>query len=497
MDIQTRRVLQNLDNTLMNLYRNAATQATRKHQRALEQLKRFNTSQFPGASPEALRRAHENYIMQVMRAKNIERSTAQDLAVVGDTAARMIKGESLNLYRLGYNNVWSDLQRQLRGAGDIGNFGMCANFGFYNLEQLSALLFREPESYFTQVAYRNLGLQNARFRKAIEHKLRNTLAEAIMLGEGISEITRRILNITQSEYYRARRIARTETLRVANQGRALAAEQAINEYGIITVKVWISTVDDRTRDDHAKMMNVEADEAGMFHLPGEQPVPYPLHPNLSAENTIHCRCTHIYRISQSRESQAYRELRESMEQQRAMLGGDVPMPTAQENREQQAAMLGAQRNSGIFLENIDFDNKSMVQSTLERHERDIIGLDHEAMVIITPDGNVHRFDGGRDGVAPPNNMDLSGANVTHNHPLGEGDFTFSDEDYNMFFDSNLEVLRGIDEKYIYELRRGVGVAPELPYIPTPKLSHETTQHHLMAIRAREDGVYYVRKPRKP
>ena len=148
------------------------------------------------------------------------------------------------------------------------------------------------------------------------------------------------------------------------------------------------------------------------------------------------------------------------------------------------------------METIDFHNKALIKSTLEKYENEIVDLNHEVMIVITPDGNVNRYDGDKNSVNS-GDADLTGAYVTHNHPEGEGDFSFSDDDYNLFYDSGMEVLRGIDEKYVYEIKRNNGVAPELSELTARRLSHETYRHHIVAYEARKDGFHYERKTRSP
>ena len=49
---------------------------------------------------------------------------------------------------------------------------------------------------------------------------------------------------------------------------------------------------------------------------------------------------------------------------------------------------------------------------------------------------------------------MYGAYVTHNHPVGSvNDYTFSELDENLFVKFKLVLLRGIDERFIYELNR--------------------------------------------
>jgi len=336
MTQQERRALQSLDIRLKRLFQTSATQATQNHAAALQRATRFeerlSQGLFPEMSASDIARARQNYALQALRQEGIVNGIMQDMARTGDLAGEMIRGEQLNIFRQGYNAIATGLQRQM------GNVGLRVDWGFYNREQLQILLENSPESPFTKVAYRNLGLGNERFRRAVENKLRETLAEAIVLGEGMPDITRRIQAITGGEYYKARRIARTETLRVANQGRYEAAKQAIDEYGIIATKVWVSTVDDRVRDDHADMKGAEAGEDGYFVLPNGEKALHPLDPDLSAEQSINCRCSHLYRIPQSRESQAYRDLKARWEEQNR-----DNMPTAEQNKRRQQEMMAAQR----------------------------------------------------------------------------------------------------------------------------------------------------------
>jgi len=133
----------------------------------------------------------------------------------------------------------------------------------------------------------------------IARRLRNALAEALILGEGMPSIATRLRAVTQSSRKQAMRIARTETLRALNQGAYLAAEQAANEHGIQLEKVWHSALDEFTRQgetaDHVKANGVTAPWDKHFIISGEA-LMYPLDPNGSAANIINCRCSHSCRV---------------------------------------------------------------------------------------------------------------------------------------------------------------------------------------------------------
>lgn len=147
------------------------------------------------------------------------------------------------------------------------------------------------------------------------------------------------------------------------------------------------------------------------------------------------------------------------------------------------------------LETIDFTDKKMVQSTLEKYEAQIVDQEYESAIVILPNGKVMRVDGEKATVNPREVGDLTGAVITHNHPENEGDHTFGVDDFNLFIDSNMSVLRGIEKGYLYELRRGVGVAPKLPIKTIFEVSEEDVVHYKMDTRAREVGFYYERKQR--
>lgn len=98
----------------------------------------------------------------------------------------------------------------------------------------------------------------------------------------------------------------------------------------------------------------------------------------------------------------------------------------------------------------------MVKSTLERLESEIVKSDIENAIVVTKSGLIFQCYGNKNGVYP--NVDLEAelmnASVTHNHPSGSlNEYSFSQDDIDLFIKYNLRLLRGIDEKYIYELSR--------------------------------------------
>lgn len=117
--------------------------------------------------------------------------------------------------------------------------------------------------------------------------LRRELQQALENGEGIDSIMERVANIfhISSDGWRAERIARTETIRSANFGSMEGYRQAG-----IRKKEWITALDERTREAHARADGQVVGIDDTFIVGGE-PLRFPGDPTGSPENTINCRCT--------------------------------------------------------------------------------------------------------------------------------------------------------------------------------------------------------------
>ena len=102
--------------------------------------------------------------------------------------------------------------------------------------------------------------------------------------------------------YRAELIARTETGRAANLGSVVGAVST----GLVTDKMWISTIDSRTRRtppaefDHLEMDGVTIPMDDYFTLysknGGAELMLHPCDDNGSAANVCNCRCTIGYQV---------------------------------------------------------------------------------------------------------------------------------------------------------------------------------------------------------
>lgn len=149
------------------------------------------------------------------------------------------------------------------------------------------------------------------------------------------------------------------------------------------------------------------------------------------------------------------------------------------------------------LEKVDFSNRDMVLSKLAGYEMAIADSPIENAIVATKDGQIIQCYGDLDDVYP--NIDLKdrliGAMMTHNHPVGSvNEYSFSSADINLFMDNKLEVLRGIDEKYVYELNRNP--ADRDIHLPMFEIDEYGARHDCVISMAERLGIGYRRYKRE-
>lgn len=155
-----------------------------------------------------------------------------------------------------------------------------------------------------------------------------------------------------------------------------------------------------------------------------------------------------------------------------------------------------QHNKPSYLKTVDARDKGMIESVLKEYEQKIAKSSIENAIAVLHDGRVVQCFGTLNGVYPDIDLDdaLDGAYVTHNHPNGSNnEFSFSDADIQLFMKHNLSLLRGIDEKYIYELTRNPDEIDEnVSLAELMESDGELFRHEHVIDIARKYGIGYRR-----
>lgn len=135
----------------------------------------------------------------------------------------------------------------------------------------------------------------------VANKTKAALQRAVLGGQTPFQAMKQVSQVvgergTSGAFYSAERIVRTEMGRAYNAADKLMGDQIAdsrNKNMPALKKVWIATIDNRTREDHLKANKQVVDYDEPFIVGGEE-IDWPIvDPNASPSNTINCRCSAI------------------------------------------------------------------------------------------------------------------------------------------------------------------------------------------------------------
>ncbi len=124
-------------------------------------------------------------------------------------------------------------------------------------------------------------------RLLVRH-LREEISRGIVQGYSYDKTARAVKERLDIGASKAIRIVQTETHRAQSQGTQAAFEEAA-EKGLVFKRVWVSTLDSRTRDRHRALDGQKVDHDQPFKMAGMQAM-YPGGFGI-AEMDINCRCS--------------------------------------------------------------------------------------------------------------------------------------------------------------------------------------------------------------
>lgn len=170
--------------------------------------------------------------------------------------------------------------------------GFGGNFSLYDSATVARLIKEDPELLPRREV-------NGTKSEAWNVKtISNCVVQGIIQGESIPDIAKRIARDTASTDMKAMvRYARTAMTGAQNAGRLQAMREGARQ-GIEVKKMWLSTLDDRTRDAHQELDGQIADIDKPFDsMLG--PIMYPGDPAADEANIWNCRCALGYEYKDS------------------------------------------------------------------------------------------------------------------------------------------------------------------------------------------------------
>lgn len=270
---------------------------------------------------------------------------------------------------------------------------------------------------------------------------------------------------------RALTIAQTESAFAYNRGadEGIRQAQAQNLLGIVK-KRWCTSGDDAVCEVCASLDGMELDMDADFKIKGRS-----LFQGQHMLPPAHPRCACVVEYMEVNSSQ------ESMDPTSYLSAGNLETVDEKEHEKPQ------------YLGSLDEVSDSMIKSVLEKYESEIVESTIENAIVITKEGLVWHCYGNKENVYIDSDLGeiLDGASVTHNHPRGSAnEYSFSNQDMQLFLENNLKLLRGIDEFYIYELTRNPLELDEHRSIF--ELTEYDGRHDKVISEAEKNGIGYRR-----
>ncbi len=128
-------------------------------------------------------------------------------------------------------------------------------------------------------------------RQEILWRIRQEVTQGLIRGESYFKTADRLKTALEDNYVKATRIVWTESHRCKEQAQ-LEAMQKLQEKGVEAKRMWVSTLDSKTRDTHRELDGQIEDKDGYFHIRGlktQAPGMFGV-----ASEDIRCRCTTIF-----------------------------------------------------------------------------------------------------------------------------------------------------------------------------------------------------------
>ena len=227
---------------------------------------------------EEYRKWRTGKIMTGKHWTDMKQDVADQMFHVNQTAAAYVNDQLPAVYARNYNQVANGINGQIKG---------------YSFELVDASTVRRlATDDKTLLPYKYIdGVKDVRWNT---QKVNSEVLQGILQGDSIPNLAKRLRNVTEMNKTSSIRNARTSCTSAENKGRMDMIHDA-EDKGVKTKKVWMATMDNRTREAHMALSGVEAEPDEPFEIFGMK-IMYPGDPDAEPEMVYNCRCTLGYHV---------------------------------------------------------------------------------------------------------------------------------------------------------------------------------------------------------
>lgn len=250
-------------------------------------------------TPKAYREWRTIQLTTGQRWRDIVEQLADSYESADKIARSMMYDTAADVLALNYNYSTYLIEKQVRMNT---TFTLVDKDTIARLTNDDPLLLKLPKEG-SEAAKR---LRTEKLRRWNRRKIQSIATQSILQGDSIPKIAKRVAkDLGVDNLHSAVRAARTLMTAAENGGRQASYERAEN-MGIELQKMWVATLDGRTRHTHRQ---IDGEVVGI-HEAFSNGLEYPADPGGDDSEVYNCRCTMISVVDDSKTEQYFDESRD-------------------------------------------------------------------------------------------------------------------------------------------------------------------------------------------
>lgn len=255
-------------------------------------------------SQQEYERWRTNTILRTNQMRQQIDSLTQDMVNTDRLAVQMVNGELPEVYVSSYN--YSGYRGEL--LANAGGYSY-NSFSLYNADALRIIVAEDPDL----IPWKPPKVDIPKDMRWNRKKIQDAIAQGILQGDSIPQISARLLPIVNMDKVAATRTARTAFTAVQNEARRDGTRR-LREAGIPMVEPWLSLLAKNTRDTHLMLHGTYPNKDGLYGegiLPKGHLMRFPGDPNGLPEQVYNCQChvnSYLEGIDHSRDKELYSEM---------------------------------------------------------------------------------------------------------------------------------------------------------------------------------------------
>ena len=264
--------LKKLEKRLAREYRQAYSDIAKKCDKYFAKFEEQDKKKKATLSHDDYIKWRQNKMLTGKRWTALRDSLAKDYTNVNQIAARMIREDNIGVMTEAFNHGTYEVEKIS---------GIDTNFTIYNRDSVENIIKNEPDLLPVDPDIP----KDLRWNKS---KVNSAITQGILQGKPIKEVAKNLESVTDMIKNAAIRNARTMNTYARNVGRLKSYERA-DKLGVKTRKMWLATLDGRTRHSHRMMdreiVNLDEEFSNKLMEPGD--------PDGAGGEIYNCRCRMI------------------------------------------------------------------------------------------------------------------------------------------------------------------------------------------------------------